>query len=64
MEEILSLTRMARRLNVPKTWLREQAAAGEIPAIEAGARWLFNPAVVEQVLAERVREMAEGGDNA
>jgi hypothetical protein len=50
---ILSLSRMARRLGVPQRWLRDEADAGRVPSIRAGTRYLFAPAAVGRVLAER-----------
>jgi hypothetical protein len=53
MTELLSLARMARRLDVASKWLRDQADAGEVPSLKAGTRYLFNAAAVEQVLADK-----------
>ncbi len=60
MDELLSLSRMARRLGVTKQWLREQADAGKVPCLPAGKRFLFNPTAIEAVLAERAGETAKG----
>ena len=51
-KELLPLAVMAKRLRVPSKWLRERAAAGEIPALRAGNRWLFRPDVVGPKVAE------------
>jgi hypothetical protein len=42
---LVSLQKMARQLGVPVKWLRDQAAAGVIPGLRAGNRWLFCPEV-------------------
>lgn len=44
---------MARRLGVPCQFLRDQADTGAIPCVRSSGVYLFNPAVVTQVLAER-----------
>jgi hypothetical protein len=51
--ELLTLPRMARRLRVTVAWLRDEADAGRVPCLRAGSRYLFAPAAVESVLAER-----------
>ena len=55
--KLLSLTRMSRRLDVTQAWLREQAAAGLVPHLKAGDRYLFNPVAVEDVLSERASQV-------
>jgi excisionase family DNA binding protein len=52
-DEVLSLNRLARRLGVPARWLREEADAGRIPCLRAGAHYLFAVAAVQAVLARR-----------
>ena len=49
MNELLSLSRLSRRLGVTQDWLRSQADAGEVPCLKAGNRYLFNPVAVEPV---------------
>lgn len=44
--EPLDLDRMARRLRVPKKWLREHADAGEIPVLRVGGRYFFSERAV------------------
>ena len=63
MNDLLSLSRMARRLSVTQQWLLDQADAGKIPSLKAGNRYLFNPAAVEDVLAARAARTQKGGDN-
>jgi len=53
---LLDLRSMARRLRVSMRWLRDEARAGRVPHLPAGARLLFDPAAVEQTLAERARQ--------
>ena len=52
---------MAQRLRVPLAWLRSQAAGGQLPAVQAGDRWLSNPEAVERALLERATRMPKGG---
>ena len=53
---LLDLRSMARRLRVSMRWLRDEARAGRVPHLPAGARILFEPAAVERTLAERARQ--------
>lgn len=52
-EKVLSLPRMARRLQVTQTWLRSEAKEGRVPCLRAGQRFLFVPEAVEDAIAER-----------
>jgi len=56
MSELLSLSRLARRLGITQQWLREQADAGKIPCLKAGNRHLFNPVAVEETLASKAAQ--------
>ncbi len=49
--ELLKLRRMASRLGVTAKWLKERAEAGDVPALQAGTRWLFRPDVVVPAVA-------------
>jgi hypothetical protein len=51
--ELLPLGAMARVVHVPPKWLREQAAAGEIPSLDAGGTILFHRRTVEKILMSR-----------
>lgn len=51
--QLVRLSAMARIAGVPSSWLRGEAEAGRVPVLKAGARLLFNPAAVQQTLAER-----------
>ena len=54
MAELLTLPRMARRLQVTQTWLKEQAQAGTVPSLAAGRnRYLFNADAVAAALAQK-----------
>jgi excisionase family DNA binding protein len=53
MSELLTMSRMARRLGVTQRWLREQANTGKIPCLKAGNRYLLNPTAVEEALAAK-----------
>ena len=62
MDELLSLSRMARRLGVTQQWLRDQAKAGQVPCLRAGARFLFNAEAVQEALAaEAARPLHDDG---
>ena len=56
MNELLSLSRQARRLGVTQQWLRNQADRGKIPVLKAGNQYLFNPTAVAEALAARATE--------
>lgn len=64
MSELLSLSRLARRLGVTQQWLRDQADAGKIPCLKAGNRYLFNPVAVQEALAAKATQTLQGGDDA
>ena len=52
-ELLLTLPLMARRLRVPRRWLKEQAQSGSVPSLAAGNnRFLFSPEAVEASLAK------------
>ena len=51
--ELLPCRAMAERLGVPEAWLRREAAAGRIPGLDAGGRWLFVESLVVRALRER-----------
>lgn len=62
MSDLLTLSRMARRLGVPKQWLREQAETGRVPCLKAGSRYLFNALAVQEALASKAARMRQGGN--
>lgn len=51
--ELLTTSRMARRLGVKSAWLRDEAEAGRVPAVSAGDTYLFSPDAVHRVLRGR-----------
>ena len=63
MNELLSLSRLARRLGIPQQWLREQADAGKLPCLKIGNRYLFNSVTVQEVLASKAARTRQGGDS-
>ena len=63
MSELLSLSRLSRRLGVTQQWLRDQADAGKIPCLKAGNRYLFNPVAVQENLAAKAERTQQGGDD-
>ena len=62
MADLLSLSRMARRLGVTQQWLRNRAKMHQVPSLRAGNRFLFNPEAVEEVLSAEAARLREGGD--
>jgi hypothetical protein len=61
--ELKPLPAMARWLRVSRRWLRDEAEAGRIPCVRAGAGYLFHAPTVEAVLTERAALPApKGGD--
>jgi len=61
MGDLLTLARMARRVNVTQHWLREQAEVGNVPCLKTGkSRYLFNAAAVEEAIAEMAAEARQG----
>ena len=54
--QLLPAGQMARYLGVPAGWLKGEAEAGRIPHLKAGKIYLFNPEVVERLLAERAAQ--------
>ncbi|KKM04693.1 hypothetical protein LCGC14_1761650 [marine sediment metagenome] len=61
MRELLSLSRMARRLGVTRCWLRNQADSGRVPCLRAGTRLLFNPVAVQEAPAAKATHLQPGG---
>jgi hypothetical protein len=59
--QLWPLGAMARKLHVPSRWLRQQAENGTIPALKAGDRFVFDPAVVLPLVAEMARAGAGTG---
>ena len=49
----ISITKAAGKLNVPVSWLREQADAGSIPCLKVAKKLLFNLAALENALAQK-----------
>ena len=62
MAVLTNLAGLARRLNLPKSWLENEAREGRIPCLVVGRRRLFNPEAVERTLAERAA--TGGGESA
>ena len=47
------LRELSRRLHLPMAWLREEAAAGRIPCLKAGTKFVFDEAAVRRALLLR-----------
>ena len=59
MEQLIPVGWMAKRLRVPVSWLREEAADGRVPHLKAGKQILFNPEAVEAALLKRAIEASQ-----
>ena len=57
---VLPLRDAARRLGVSRAWLRREALAGRVPALRAGATFLFSAAALESALARRAGQFEAG----
>jgi hypothetical protein len=55
--KLLPAAAMGRRLGVDPKWLCAELRAGRLPGVEAGKTALFDPEVVERLLAERARRV-------
>jgi excisionase family DNA binding protein len=49
----IGIAELAGRLRLPIRWIKVEAAAGRLPHMRVGRRWLFNEQAVRQHLAER-----------
>jgi hypothetical protein len=61
---LVPLAAMARIVHVSTKWLREQAASGTIPSLDAGGARLFHAPTVEKLLMIRAmgQEKAEAAN--
>lgn len=50
---LLHAAAVARRFGVPANWLCREAAAGRLPHLRAGSRFLFDADVIERELLRR-----------
>jgi hypothetical protein len=57
---LLTPQRLSRVAGVPADWIWDEAVAGRIPHLRAGARIYFDPEVVLRILLERAN--TDGGD--
>ncbi|MBN2512535.1 MAG: glutathione S-transferase domain-containing protein [Sedimentisphaerales bacterium] len=60
-ENLIHYRIAARRYGLPPKWLREQAQAGNIPALIADGQVLFDTAILSEWLAKRAREGSNDG---
>jgi hypothetical protein len=47
-----TLNQLARRVNLPAAWLKQEAEAGNLPCLRVGQRLLFSPQAVNRALLE------------
>jgi hypothetical protein len=52
-DDLLDLSAAARRLHVPRSWLRREAHEGRVPCLRAGSRYLFSWCALSGALASR-----------
>jgi excisionase family DNA binding protein len=52
-QTLLTASQLAKRLNLPESWLRTEERAGRIPSVRAGRYVRFKLADVEAALARR-----------
>lgn len=50
---LLGPLELARRTGAPAGWLLDEAAAGRLPCLRAGDRYLFDAALIERELRRR-----------
>ena len=55
---------LARRLRLPRDWLKDEADAGRLPCLRVGKRRLFNLDAVKAVLCHRALTAGLKGDTA
>lgn len=61
-QELLSLSKAARRLGVTIGWLKQEARSGRIPCLPAGVnRYLFNMESVNRALCKRASRIPSAG---
>ena len=51
-DTLLDARAMAKRLDVPESWLRDAARGGRVPCIYVGRYMRFDPAAVRRALSE------------
>ena len=55
-EGLVAPGQLAKRLNLPESWIRNEERLGRIPSIRAGKYVRFSLSEVERALAERKRQ--------
>ena len=63
-EGLLTAGELARRLNVPESWVRTEQRAGRIPSTRLGKYVRFKLGDVERVLADQRRERRNSRANS
>ncbi len=53
MAQLVNLAGLARRLHLPRNWLKDEADNARIPFLRVGRKRLFSVEAVEALLAER-----------
>jgi len=66
MQSTRSLHQIARELDLPASWLRQQAETGTIPSVVISRRRYFSPqaveAAIERMASEPGKQTANGVD--
>jgi excisionase family DNA binding protein len=60
--ELLSISSLARLVNLPESWLRAEAVAGRIPCLRVGRKMRFNLSAVQHALLIRAAGEKEVAD--
>jgi excisionase family DNA binding protein len=59
-ECLLTIDEAARRLNVPRSWLRDRVTAGQVPHTRLGRHVRFAPEHLAQIISEGELRAAAG----
>lgn len=52
-EQLIGVKELATRLDVPRSWIYSQAAAGVLPAVRIGKYVKFSPTEIDHWLQQR-----------
>jgi hypothetical protein len=58
-DPLINLADLARRLRLPRSWLRSEARAGRLPCLHVGRRQYFSLEAIRQCLADRAAMPAD-----
>ena len=58
-EFIVNVGKLARLLQLPAAWIKEEALAGRLPCLKIGRRLMFNAEAVRRALLDRAAKTTE-----